>query len=120
LNKSNGGVGDGRLHIGQVSPAHMTRHTHARTRSHAVLTAHNAQIKELKSMEKVGGSCVAACMVVGHRLFVANVGDCEAVLARWQPALEQYQGSSLRKPQSHAYTPRARLTTTLWHAQGWC
>ncbi|ELR25388.1 protein phosphatase 2C domain containing protein [Acanthamoeba castellanii str. Neff] len=66
LNKSNGGVGDGRLHIGQI--------------------------KELKSMEKVGGSCVAACMVVGHRLFVANVGDCEAVLARWQPALEQYQG----------------------------
>jgi serine/threonine protein phosphatase PrpC len=44
-------------------------------------------------MEKVGGSCVAACMVVGHRLFVANVGDCEAVLARWQPTLEQYQGT---------------------------
>lgn len=82
--------------------------------------ARNAQIKELKSMEKVGGSCVAACMVVGHRLFVANVGDCEAVLARWQPALEQYQGSSLPTPQSHAYTPHARLTATLWHAQGWC
>jgi serine/threonine protein phosphatase PrpC len=75
-------------------------------------------------MEKVGGSCVAACMVVGHRLFVANVGDCEAVLARWQPALEQYQGSSLRKPhtpQSHAHTPHAPtphapLTTTLARA----
>ena len=96
---------------------HMTRHTHARTRSHTHTPfaphAHNAQIKELKSMEKVGGSCVAACMVVGHRLFVANVGDCEAVLARWQPALEQYQGSSLRKPQSHGYAPHARLTTTL-------
>lgn len=44
-------------------------------------------------MEKVGGTCVVACLIVGHRLFVANVGDCEALLARWQSSVEQYKGT---------------------------
>jgi protein phosphatase 2C family protein 2/3 len=43
------------------------------------------EIKEKQKQPKVGGACAAVAIIVGHQLFVANVGDCEVVLAKSKP-----------------------------------